>query len=389
MLFYNATALIGSELTSNVDVRIENDHIVSVHTSMAEPSHTPFIDATNLILAPGFVDIHIHGYGNHDTMNGKQHILTMSKGLLKHGVTSFLPTTMAAPIPQTHEVVKACYQLMDTSFPAVGSRILGCHLEGPFLNPAKNGAQPAQYIIPASLEAYRQIVGNFETTVRLVTLAPEPLDDNPDTLKSLLYLIRHISLGAAVSAGHSETTGEQLGDAIACGLSQVTHLFNAMPPLHHRKFGLIDAALANPGIGVQIIADKLHLHPNILKLVFLAKGRERTYLITDAMEATGMPDGEYMLGANHVTVKDREARLADGTLAGSTLTMDQAVRNMVSSTAATPADALYMASTAPANAIGEGKRGRIKAGAFADLLLLTPDLTIDRVFVEGKLAHPC
>ena len=377
MLIRNASALIARDLCPNTDIRFENGKITMIGKDLAPLAGENVLEAEGKILSPGFVDIHIHGYGGKDTMNGKDHIAFMAKGLVKHGVTGFLPTTMADDYEKTREALKGAFELMNDE--PVGTRVLGCHLEGPFLNVAKKGAQPAQYIYPGTMENYLRIAKDYESAVKLMTIAPEPFDN--------MALISALGGKFALSAGHTDATVDEMDKAAAAGISQVTHLFNGMNPLNHRNPGVPGAALTDERIGVQIIADLLHLHRDILKLAWRAKGADLCYLITDAMEATGMPDGEYMLGANHVTVKNREARLADGTIAGSTLTLDLAIRNMHKVVGVPLAQALYMASTAPANSIGENERGRLEIGAHADLTLLDADLEVEMTIVGGEIAY--
>ncbi len=377
MLICNALGLVDGAFVGDLCVRIADGRIAEMGPALVAGPGERQIDAQGALLAPGFVDIHIHGYGNHDTMNGMDHIRAMQAGLVRHGVTGFLPTTMAAAYEDTCSALRGAHELMNES--PVGARVLGCHLEGPFLNVGKKGAQPGQYIFPPSMENYLKIAEGLEGAVKLMTIAPE--------VEGAMDLIAALKDKLALSAGHTDASAEQIAAAADAGISQVTHLFNAMNPLTHRAPGVPGAALTDGRIGAQIIADLLHLHPAALKLAWLAKGTDRCYLITDAMEATGMPDGLYMLGANQVFVKNGEARLADGTIAGSTLTMDRAVKNMHETVGVPLEQALYMASTAPANAIGETERGRIAVGTHADLVLLSPQIEVLMTIVGGEVAY--
>lgn len=377
MLICNAKTLFDGKFVNDLCVRVAGGHIAELGAGLEPKQDEQVLDAKGAMLAPGFVDIHIHGYGGMDTMNGKEAMRHMAKGLVRHGVTGFLPTTMAAAIDDTRASLRAAHELMDER--PDGARVLGCHLEGPFLNTAKKGAQPPQFIIEPTMDNYLKIAGGLEDAVKLMTIAPE--------VPGALELIRALSGKTALSAGHTDANVDQMEQAVEAGITQVTHLFNGMNPLNHRAPGVPGAALSDARIRVQIIADLLHLHRAVLKLSYLAKGQDGCLLITDAMEATGMPDGQYMLGANHVTVKNREARLADGTIAGSTLTLDRAVRNMVKVVGVPPEQAIHMASTAPANAIGEPMRGRIALDAHADLVLLDDEFEVLATIVGGELAY--
>lgn len=328
------------------------------------------------LLAPGFIDIHIHGCLGHDTMGGEEDVRFMARELPRFGVTAFAPTTMAASVADTRAALAGVCRAMAGG---EGARVLGCHLEGPFLNPLRKGAQPAMYILPPSLDVYRQITQGMEGAVRLMTIAPE--------MEGAGRLIEALRGQIALSAGHTDATCEQMAQAVRQGVSQATHLFNGMGPLTHRAPGVPGAALTSKQVRVQLIADLLHLHPTALRLAWSCKGPEGCILITDAMEAAGMPDGEYALGANRVFVKNGEARLAQGNLAGSTLTMDRAVRNMAGPAGAGLTRALRMATRNPADSLGLSAMGRIIPGAQADLVLLDQQLQVRQTLVEGRVCY--
>ncbi|HUP28362.1 MAG TPA: N-acetylglucosamine-6-phosphate deacetylase, partial [Chloroflexia bacterium] len=260
-----------------------------------------------------------------------------------------------------------------------GASPLGLHLEGPFLNPVKRGAHD-----PANLTAPDPIVAENwtpEANVRLVTLAPE--------LAGAIDLVRTLAArGVKVSAGHSMASYEQGIVGIHAGISYGTHLFNAMPPLDHREPGLAGALLARPDVTVGVIADGIHLHPAIVDLIWRIKGPGGFNLVTDAMAALGMAPGIYKLGAQDVIVQGAEARLPDGRLAGSVLSLDQAVRNLVNFTGCTLLDALSTVTTVPASLMGwESSRGRIAPGLIADMVLLDHDLRVVQTVAAGKVAH--
>lgn len=328
------------------------------------------------LLSPGYVDIHIHGCLGHDTMKGEAHVRFMAQALPRFGVTAFVPTTMAASLEDTRAALEGVSRAM---VGGEGAQVLGCHLEGPFLNPVRKGAQPAGFLLAPSLEAYRQITQGLESAVRMMTIAPEL----PDAGRLIEALREQIVL----SAGHTDATCEQMAQAARLGVSQATHLFNGMNLIGHRAPGAPGGALTLRQMRVQLIADLLHLHPAALKLAWLCKGPSGCILITDAMEAAGMPDGDYTLGANRVCVRGGEARLVQGNLAGSTLTMDRAVRNMAGAAEAGLCRALRMATRNPCDALGLAPMGRIVPGAWADLVLLDEQLRVQRTLVRGRTCY--
>lgn len=376
MLICNAQVLTERGLLRGISVRTANGRIQEMGELVVREDET-VIEGEGCVLSPGFIDIHIHGYGGQDTMYGRAAIEHMARGLVRHGVTGFLPTTMAAPYDETRSALSAARDVMGAE--PVGARVLGCHLEGPFLNIIKKGAQPGQFIFPPSMENYLKIAEGLEDAVKLMTVAPE--------VEGATALIEALRSKLALSAGHTDATVDQVGRAADAGVTQVTHLFNGMNALTHRAPGVPGAALTDARIRVQIIADLLHLHPVALKLAYLSKGADGCLLITDAMEATGMPDGQYKLGANDVFVKNSEARLWDGTIAGSTLTMDRAVKNMIEHVGVPAAEALRMATRSPTDAISEAHRGRLLPGHHADMVLLDGAYEVVCTIVGGEIAY--
>lgn len=362
----------GTRLRRGLALRVENGRVSGLGVSPLPGEEV----LTCHLLSPGFIDIHIHGCMGHDTMHGEVHVGFMAQALPRFGVTAFVPTTMAASLEDTRSALSGVCRAMER---LEGARVLGCHLEGPFLNPARKGAQPSQFILPPSLADYRRIVQGMDHAVRLMTIAPE--------MPGAEDLIQALSGGPALCAGHTDASCEQMARAVHLGVSQATHLFNGMNAFSHRAPGVPGAALTLKQVRVQLIADLLHLHPTALKLAWSCKGPQGCILITDAMEAAGMPDGQYTLGANQVFVKDGEARLAQGNLAGSTLTMDRAVRNMAGPAGAGLARALRMATRNPADSLGLSSMGRVAVGAAADLVLLDPDLQVERTLVQGRTVY--
>lgn len=324
-------------------------------------------------LVPGLIDEHIHGIHGCDTMSGAQDVAQMARCVVQHGVTTFLPTTMNAPVEETHAAVQGVKDAMLAAGP--GADIAGVHMEGPFLSEKYKGAQDARANQLPSMENFQRLTDGTQEIVRLMTLAPE--------LPGAEAFIRAAAAqGIRISAGHSDASYETMESALDWGLSQITHLFNGMNPLHHRAPGVPCAALTLEGLNVQMISDGIHLHPAAVKLA--VRSGAKILLITDAMEAADMPDGEYSLGGQQVFVQNGEARLAQGNLAGSTLTLERAVRNVMRFAGITLSQAVQMATANVADALGLCDRGRIRTGLRADLCLLDRNLEVAKTMVAGK-----
>lgn len=344
----------------------------------AIPQVFEVIDAQGGYIAPGFIDVHMHGSGGSELMDGTREALeTMARFVVKQGTVGFLPSTVTALEEKTSQV---CRLIAEYENVEDGAEILGIHLEGPYINERYKGAQYGPAIRPASireLESLHQILGE---KLRLVTLAPEV----PGALEAVAWLKDR---GITVSIGHSDATYEEAVRGFEQGISHVTHMYNAMSALHHRTPGVVGAVLATPGLFVELIADLIHVHPGSIKVLLNAVGPEHLVLVTDATQATGLPDGEYVLGDHQIFVKDGAARLADGTLAGSTLTMLQAVRNMVEVLDVPITDAFRMASLNPALSIGLKHRGWIREGNRADFVLLTSDFQVQKTIIGGRVVY--
>ena len=330
------------------------------------------IDAAGMYLAPGFIDIHIHGAGGHDTMDDDpQSINEISKYLIRSGVTSFLPTTMTMPSDDIKRTLGNIKKAINNG--TDGARVLGANVEGPFINEQYKGAQNADYIQKPQLE----ILENYLDIIKLITIAPE-IDGSEKLIK---YLKENQII---VSAGHSGATYQEIMEAKNWGLSHITHLFNAMTGLHHRKPGIVGAALESD-LSCELIADFIHVHPTVIKIVFQAKKLSEIVLITDQMRAGSIGDGIFQLANQKVTVKNGEARLESGQLAGSVLTLDQAVRNFVSLNILNLAQVFSLVTTNPANILGLGHQiGKIVKGLKADLVLLDRHLNVKSVFKDGQ-----
>lgn len=320
------------------------------------------------IILPGFIDLHVHGGGGADVMDGGDAIDAIARLHARHGTTSLLATTVTASRTDLEQALRAVGRAVEHRA-AGGARVLGLHLEGPYINSARLGAQPG-LDRPADMEELRAL--HALAPIRVVTLAPE-LAGHTDFVRGLTQL------GIVVQCGHTAGTYEEGVAALMAGARGFTHLFNAMSPMHHREPGMVGAALAHATYA-EIIPDLLHVHPGAIRAALRAI--PCLYCVTDSTAAAGMPDGEYRLGANTVTKCMGGVRLANGTLAGSTLTMDQALRNLVDIGLELD-DASRRLSTFAANHIGAGDRGRLAAGACADIVVFSPDLQLKAVYVEG------
>lgn len=322
-----------------------------------------------LKIIPGFIDLHVHGGGGADVMENGLSAQIIARTHARFGTTSFLATTMTAPFKD----LEHSFLAMKNSFSSRGnkeSRLLGVHLEGPFISPDKLGAQP-KFTRAGTLDEILRL--HSIVPIKTITLAPE-IFNHLDIIKDLT------ALNILVQIGHSNGTYEQGLSALNLGAKSFTHLFNAMSSFHHREPGMVGAALAH-ATHAELIPDLLHVHPGAIKAAL--RSIPNLYFVTDATSATGMPDGDYKLGSHVVHKCLGGVRLADGTLAGSALTMDQALRNLVG-LGMSLAEASKRLSQIPAELIGASDRGIIKENHYSDLIVLNDDLTLNEVYIEGE-----
>jgi N-acetylglucosamine-6-phosphate deacetylase len=340
------------------------------------------IEAREALLLPGFVDIHIHGGAGRYLMEGTADALeAVAVHLARHGVTGFLATTITAPWEQQAQALAVTAQAMRRTEEngKRGAAVLGCHLEGPYINPKKKGAQPGNYILLPDLEEFQRQTGDHLCAVRVMTLAPEM----PGALEMIRFLTAN---GIVASLGHTDATYAQIGAGIDAGARHVTHCFNAMRPMESREPGTVGAAFSRPELTAELIWDNVHVHPASCRALVAAKGAASVILISDGIPGTGMPDGyAFSLGDLPVIVRDGTARLPDGTLAGSLLTLDQAFRN---AHAYTLAQRAAMTSRNAAIALGLGHRkGLLAPGYDADLVLLDAQGRVRSTFVAGRRVY--
>lgn len=384
-------AVITRAIFSGMQIFFENswlnDHAVVVEGSIIKgiipqsmiAHHLPakhYEYPQNHFLIPGLIDLHIHGTHGHDVMDGEVDSLhKISNALAADGVTGYLATTMTANKDQLTAVLKTIPRAM---LRQEGSAILGVHLEGPFIAESKKGAQRADAIHLPDLKYFHQLQHSAENTIKVVTLAPE--------LPGSLAFIKALhELGIIVSIGHTNASFAETNAAIAAGCSQATHLFNAMSGLHQREPGAIGAILLAEEVAAELIVDGVHLHPAIVELVLRIKGKKKLLLVTDAMRAKCLAEGEYELGGQNVIVADNKATLTNGTLAGSTLRLPQAIQHMVKFTNCSLLDAIIMTTQNPAQILGLTRKGSIEMGKDADLVVMSPEFDVKLTMREGRV----
>ena len=361
------------------DILLEGGKISRVAEKI-EAQADVHIDATgkNWTAFPGFIDVHIHGAAGHDAMDATPEAVKGLAGVLpKEGTTSFLATTMT----QSDEAISAALKnIRDFQMEDGQAEMLGVHLEGPFISDKRAGAQPIEHIVEPSyplFQKWQKLSGN---QIRLVTLAPE-------TTNGLAFIKNLAEDGVIASIGHSDGTLEEVQAAVRAGASHVTHLYNQMSPFHHRNPGVVGASLTEKGLTVEVIADFIHSHPTSVELAFRQKGAERLILITDAMRAKGLAPGVYDLGGQDVQVTRKDARLADGTLAGSILTMDAAIRNVQSITGCSLNELVSMTSANAAKELGLSNKGSLQEGTDADVAILGDSFTVQLPICRGTIAY--
>ncbi len=354
---------------------------VSSRSTKEVPGNASLVDFGDTVLAPGFVDIHMHGGAGLDVMRAASSDLPrLGKFLITHGVTGYFPTTVAAPLEATYAALGRLADSIEAAASngdSLQARPLGIHLEGPFLSHKRRGVHPPENLLAPTLEIFERLWQAAHGHVRMLTIAPEI----PGAMEVIAEAARR---KICVSMGHSDAEMPIAQDAVKAGARHATHTFNAMRPLDHRDPGIIGEVLTDDRMSADIIVDGIHVSPPIVKLFLQAKGRERAVLITDAISATGMPDGRYQLGPIEVDVKDGKCT-ANGSLAGSVLTMDRAVRNVTQFSNWSLRDAVRAATLNPARAVDlSGHHGILARGARADFIVMSPSGEVLKTIVSGR-----
>jgi N-acetylglucosamine-6-phosphate deacetylase len=375
----NARVLTPDEELAGATVVVRDGRIEAMGVGLAPPAGARTFDLTGLTLAPGFIDIHVHGGGGFSLITeDPDEIRSYARWVVSRGVTGFLATLVGAPLPQMKRWLAAAVAADDG---VDGARPMGVHLEGPFVNPARRGALPSEGLRPPDGAEFLALADAAQGHLKVITLAPE-LPGAADMVAAARQR------GVVVSMGHTDATYEQALEAIEWGVRHATHCFNGMRPFHHRDPGCLAAILSSPSLSAELIADGVHVDPGAMALLLAAKGPQGTILVTDGIPAAGLGDGAYSLAGEAIQVRGGVASLPDGTLAGSVATMDRAVRNVVRLGLAPLAEAARMASTNPAAALGLGQRlGRVAPGFAADLVVLDERLEVAMTFVGGQPAH--
>ena len=372
------------QLIQNGYIKIIDEKIAEVDllTNLENEKEFTIIDVPSTYKAvPGFIDVHIHGVNGADVMDATKEALdTMSSTLPKEGTTSFLATTMTQDTKEIEKALANVGEYLQEKKETGKAEIVGVHLEGPFVNPDKAGAQPLKHIIDPDLPLLKKWELLTNNMIKLVTLAPE----RPGGLEMVNYLSTH---GIVASIGHSNATFEEVNKAIESGANHVTHLYNQMSGLHHREPGVVGSVFLRDELKAEIIVDGVHVRPEMVELAYKIKRKDGLLLITDSMRAKCLKNGEYDLGGQDVIVKDGKAVLADGTLAGSILKLGTALQNIITYTGCTLADAIEMASVNPAKQLNIfDRKGSLAIGKDADIVILDENLDVYMTFCRGELA---
>ena len=376
------TVLTPEEEIPQGTVLVEDDRIAAVGREIHVPPDARRLEAPDTTCVPGFIDVHVHGAGGHDLMEGTaEAVAAVGRTLAAHGTTSYFPTTLTASVPRTLAALECLGDLvhrMQGPPSELVAQPLGIHMEGPFLNALRKGVHPAQHMLAPRNEIFEDFYQAAGGTLRILTLAPEV-----DGAEAMMPYV--LERGVLVGMGHTDANFEQAERAVELGVRHVVHMFNAMRPFAHRDPGVIAATLLDDRLSAELIADGVHVSEPAIRLLLRAKGPGGVLLVTDGLAAVGMPEGTYRLGECEITVRGPEARSRDGVLAGSALTLDSAVRNMVRFTGLPLREVVKMATLNQARLLGLARKGRIAAGADADLVLLTGSLEVAAVCARGVL----
>ena len=381
MIIQNGSVFTEKNTFEPMDILTEGTFISTLSPSLKGRPKEEVYEASGCILIPGLVDLHFHGCMGHDLCDhGSETLRSIAAYELQHGITAICPATMTLPLEELALILKSAkaYACEQPSCGIPGADLLGVHLEGPFVSPERKGAQNPAYLKEPDPAFFYDLKAICPELVKIMTLAPE--------LPGAMDLIRRASKDTLISLGHSTACYRQAAEAFQAGACHVTHLFNAMPPFGHRDTGIIGAAFDDPKVHAELICDGIHVSAPMIRAAFRLFSDDRLILISDSMRATGMPDGDYSLGGQPVHVYGKLATLEDGTIAGSVTNLMDCLRYAVLEAGIPLESAVKAAAVNPAGELSLSHlHGQIKKGAFANLLVLTPDLQIKQIIFHGRL----
>ncbi|CEI71967.1 MULTISPECIES: N-acetylglucosamine-6-phosphate deacetylase [Romboutsia] len=369
----NGKIVLENQILEN-KVLVFNEKIINIVNEA--PKDCEIIDANGNYVCPGLIDIHIHGNMGKDTMDGTDDaICTIAKSIARHGVSSFLPTTMTMDEKSITNAIDTIKKYMDKD--TKGAQIIGTHLEGPFINKDYKGAQNEKFIVAPTYE----FIEKYKDVIKIITYAPEKDVDMEFTKKI------KANTDIVLSIGHSKATYDEAKEAINMGASNITHTFNGMSGLNHRNPGVVGAALTT-NVYCEVIADEIHIMKDLFQFILNNKGEDKIILITDSIEAGGLEDGEYSLGGQKVIVKSNQARLESGSLAGSVMPLNKMVYNFMNNTNLDMRKVIKLASINPAKSIGiDNKKGSIEIGKDADIAIFDKDINCHMTINCGKVIY--
>ncbi len=377
------SCLTPQECIHNASILFRGGGIVAVggFSALRVLEEIPCVNLPNCRAVPGFIDTHLHGSGGFDAMDADQNrdMAPMSQALAMHGVTSFVPTVLSAPPQKMLAVTEALADLCHQDLP--GAAAVGIHVEGPFLNPKKSGAQNIAYLREVDLGFTRELIQAGKGMIRTLTLAPE-LDQTAALIDLLL------ENGIIPSMGHSLADSQDAIRAIEAGASRSTHLFNGMPLLDQRKAGLTSIALTDDRLTIELIADGFHVHPQMVDIACRTKPRRNVVAISDATQGAGLADGIYHLGGDQIEISNGECRrVSDGRLAGSSMTLDRCLRNLIKFSSLSESEALACCTSNAANSIGLEGRGLIQPGKRGDVVVVDDNWEVQLTIVAGRVVY--
>ncbi|CAM3602504.1 N-acetylglucosamine-6-phosphate deacetylase [Erysipelothrix urinaevulpis] len=380
MLIINGKLYLEDRVIDNGYIKIENDKIISLGKMEFAPKDDTIIDAEGMNVLPGFIDQHIHGANGADHMDATQKALKdIASFLPKEGTTSYLATTMTQSVENVDKALEEIVKYVETDNKPGEAEILGIHLEGPFISKKHVGAQNPDYVQKPTIDSFNHFWKTAKGKIKLITYAPEEAEKG--------FTNRLRELGVIPSAGHTDSTFDQIVAEIPEGLSNLTHFHNAMTPHHHREPGVVTAGFMYPELKAELIVDGIHLHPHIVDASYKIKGVDNVIAITDAMRAKGLPDGEYDLGGQTVYKKGKECRIESGSLAGSVAEMDFVVRNLRDFTGCSMEDLVKMSSANSAKHLEVfDRKGSLTAGKDADIVIVDNDINVQATICRGVLS---